>query len=260
MNTGSAPVHKRQRLSDEYTACDSELRNKDRNTKISGWINMFKTVFTEDLACVWAEKTLRLCLTRYQHIRPRGKPNDRKDVIRFAKQVKKLVVADILQGSQSADATKAAQKIHKYRNGALASLLEEFIVGTSASASLPPIIHIPNVKAGRYDSFEMLNVNQADTRRFYAGRVTVKELSLKNYWTPCFVDVKTKQIISLPGGAKPLSFVDVETEYDGVVTVHRMVDERLIQKTRRDENFTATSRACLKPTNRFVLFTISRHM
>ena len=44
------------------------------------------------------------------------------------------------------------------------------------------------------------------------------------------------------GGAEPLRFVDVETEHDGTVTRHKMIDVRLIQETRKDHNFTTTSR------------------
>ena len=44
------------------------------------------------------------------------------------------------------------------------------------------------------------------------------------------------------GGADPLRFVDVETEdLDGVTTVHKLVDQRLIQESRRSKNFKDTS-------------------
>ena len=45
------------------------------------------------------------------------------------------------------------------------------------------------------------------------------------------------------GGAPPLCFVNVETECDGVVTSHSLVDERLLQRTRRDNAFTTASSA-----------------
>ena len=52
---------------------------------------------------------------------------------------------------------------------------------------------------------------------------------------------------SLTGNSEPLRFVDVDTECDGVVTRHAAVDERLIQSTRRDDNFVSASRSGENP-------------
>ena len=61
--------------------CIFRLRRRLRRTiqrvKILSWINLFKTVWPnrEDSECAWAEKTMRLVLTRYEQIHPSIHPS-----------------------------------------------------------------------------------------------------------------------------------------------------------------------------------------
>ena len=74
------PPAKRQKKSwCEYSPCDSECgTNNNRNTKISGYVQHFKNVFTcnDELACSWAEKTLIQMLTRHEQFRTRKATTD----------------------------------------------------------------------------------------------------------------------------------------------------------------------------------------
>lgn len=190
---------KRMKRSDhhEYSACDTITKC----SQISGYMNTFMNAYrgASSLAILWAEKTLRLALLRYEQLGVRGDVSDEKkkeELEKHARQIRRLVIKETAHDTNEG-AADAAVAMKKIRGRSLKLILANFTIGSGASFT--PILHTPKVKANKYASAEMLHVSLADSRRLLAGRITIEELAKKNWWMSCCVLNSTKRTIELPG-------------------------------------------------------------
>ena len=188
-------AHKRKKRSDhyEYSACDTITKS----SKISGYMNTFMNAYrgASSLAILWAEKTLRLALLRYEQLGVRGDVSD-EELEKYTRKLRRLVIKETANDTNEG-AADAAVAMKKIRGRSLKRVLANFTIGSGASFT--PILHTPKVKANKYASAEMLHVSLADSRRLLAGRITIEELAKKNWWMPCCVLNSTKRTIELPG-------------------------------------------------------------